>query len=154
MPGESGMPVRTRSHRLEDQSRDRVRTIFSDKGWTVEGFVGTGVRRLGPLGTVSPASQSLVNGIQQRCGSGLRASALPCAQKTVWQRLSTEFTPSRLTNMDKSLDREVPWHACDQLGGAMLSYRSDQTSSLLEAATRLYQKPESLIVRFWLRKSV
>lgn len=36
MPGESGMPVRTRSHRLEDQPRDRVRTIFSDKGWTVE----------------------------------------------------------------------------------------------------------------------
>ena len=37
---------------------------------------------------------------------------------------------------------------------AMLPYTSDQTSSLLEAATRLYQKPESLIVRFWLRKSV
>ena len=56
--------------------------------------------------------------------------------------------------MEKCLDREVPWHACDQPGCAMLPYRSDQTSSLLEAATRLYQKPESLIVRFWLRKSV
>src|SRR5271157_1223780 len=30
----------------------------------------------------------------------------------------------------------------------------DYTSSRLEAATRPYQRPESFIVRFWLRKSV
>jgi Domain of unknown function (DUF4365) len=30
------MPTRTRSHRLEDQSRARERTIFADRGWTVE----------------------------------------------------------------------------------------------------------------------
>jgi hypothetical protein len=30
------MPTRTRSHRLEDQSRARLRTIFADRGWTVE----------------------------------------------------------------------------------------------------------------------
>ena len=29
-----------------------------------------------------------------------------------------------------------------------------QTSSVLEAATRLYHRPESLMVRFWFRKSV
>src|SRR5260370_2387551 len=30
---ENIMPTRTQSHRLEDQSRSRVRTIFADKGW-------------------------------------------------------------------------------------------------------------------------
>jgi hypothetical protein len=35
-----------------------------------------------------------------------------------------------------------------------LSASSLHTLSRLEAATRPYQKPESFIVRFWLRKSV
>ena len=44
-----------------------------------------------------------------------------------------------------------------RFGASLQTYLADingYTSSRLEAATRLYQKPESLMVRFWVRKSV
>ena len=70
----------------------------------------------------------------------------------------THFGGRRPFGMESAWKQNIPGQTIKEgswdLGAGVCSANRNYTSSRFEEATRLYQCPESLMVRFWFRKSV